>query len=233
MFLNIVLATFACLSVVYTSAPAVDSTVTIVTFSTETELTHKIRIPSFAFEVHALRAFVRDKRFVTILSTKGNLFAVDMLYLKALQLADYNIARALALCLLSVLDHRTLRFKIPLISALEFPLTFESDSLFKKRLNHLQKNLYSSSPKTETGDKDKLQHFFASAYLSYTSETLDLVPIIGVVIEYLEEAFIYDGSYDKRDIIANEQGNLFGRSLLNDISSLPSQYLILQTEARK
>ncbi|MBI5464835.1 MAG: hypothetical protein HY966_07795, partial [Ignavibacteriales bacterium] len=79
-------------------------------------------------------------------------------------------------------------------------------------------------------DKDKLQHFFASAYLAYASESAELARTTGNLVEWAEAKFIVGGADDWRDRRSNEQGKSFGRDLLVVKTLLPTDYLQLGLE---
>jgi len=79
------------------------------------------------------------------------------------------------------------------------------------------------------GDKDKLAHFFGSAFLSYSSNYFDLGNAIGYLVEVFEESFKVQSSIDERDLITNKLGNLFGTVLKQNKNILPSQIIILRT----
>jgi len=187
----------------------------------------KLFLPDFFNESKCLRSFVRDQRFQSLRTKEGELRTVDILFQKALALSDYNISRALALCLLTVLEHQELKIDLPLIPPFSFPLKFESDSIFYARVHHLPTQLYSDSPKSPDGDRDKLQHFFAAAYLTYATET-EFIPLLGGnTIEWFEKNFVVGGSNDWRDKAVNKQGILFAQALFSDPLALPSEFISL------
>ncbi|MCX7985223.1 MAG: hypothetical protein N3A63_10015 [Bacteroidetes bacterium] len=207
------------------------------TFSTQFEhpeySLRTIITPQFFQEVEALRAFIRDNRYATLKRMLTPEEAVNVLYLKALHLANYNCSRALALCLFSVLEHKMIQFRLPFFLAFSIPLTFEDDLLFYRRINNLPSHFYPDSHTYVDADRDKLQHFFASAYIAYTTETRTLVSILGTLTEWIEEHLIVGGSDDWRDKAVNEHGSAFGLALHVDRTVLPSAYLTLPLEARK
>ena len=150
---------------------------------------------------------------------------MNAIFSKSVKECDYNLKTALFSCLFSVLDHRYVTFKAPLGSTVNLPLTFETDSSFIVRVNHLPKRLYDDSPNTTVGDRDKLQHFFAGAYLAYLTDLPKLVEIIGNLIEWLEQRLVVDGLDDWRDKRANRQGASFGSALLYNKTSIPSEFI--------
>jgi hypothetical protein len=189
--------------------------------------------PQIIIDTKHIRQYILDERFQVLRNRCGDMRTIDAIYLKSLKIADYNIARALFLSLMAVLEHRKIDFKIPVVSSLKVPLTFEKDSIFSARIKHLPTHVYSDSPTTPEGDRDKLQHFFGSAYLSYASEAPAFTRIAGNLIEWGEAAFIIGGTDDLRDSRANKQGESFGRDLLVVKTLLPSDYLTFQYEDRK
>jgi len=199
----------------------------IVTFLTE------IFTPKIVTDIKYIRQYIIDERFQILRDRYGDIRALDAIYLKSLKIADHNMARALFLSLMAVLEHRNVDVKMPVFSFLRVPLTFEKDSIFTARVKHLPTHIYSDSPAALEGDRDKLQHFFGSAYLSYVSEAPEFTRIAGNLIELGEETIIVGGSEDPRDKRANRQGERFGEDLLIVTNLLPSDYLTFRYEDRK
>ena len=179
--------------------------------------------PDLVKDTRRIRAYVRDPRFALLLKRCGDMRAVDAIYLKCLQIGEHNVARALFLCLMGTLEHRDIYMKMPLIGFIKIPLTFEEDSLFNSRFGNLPSRLYPDTPRE--GDRDKLQHFFGSAYVSYATGSRDLTQTTGDLIEWGEAKFVVGGVDDPRDRRANKHGERFGRDLLTVKNLLPSDYL--------
>jgi len=192
-----------------------------------------IFIPKIITDTKLIRAYIRDERFQMLRERFGDMRAIDAIYLKSLKIADYNIARALFLSLMAVLEHRKVNLKLPILKLLDIPLSFEGDSVFYSRIRHLPARLYPDTPKGANGDRDKLQHFFGSAYLSYATEAPKFALTVGIIIEWGEATFVIEGSDDFRDKRANRQGGSFGRDLLVIENMLPSDYLTFPFEDRK
>ena len=189
--------------------------------------------PQIIIDTKHIRQYILDERFQVLRNRCGDMRTIDAIFLKSLKIADYNIVRALFLSLMAVLEHRKVDVKIPIVSSLKVPLTFEKDSVFSARIKHLPTHVYSDSPTTPEGDRDKLQHFFGSAYLSYVSEGPGFTRTAGNLIEWGEAAFIVGGTDDPRDKRANKHGESFGQDLLVVKTLLPSDYLTFQHEDRK
>lgn len=187
-------------------------------------IVEEIFVPQFIIDAGRIRNYVKDERFQLIRKWCGDKLAVDAIFLKSLKITEYNINRALFISLLAVLDHKSIAIKMPFRAVVNLPLTFESDSNFKFRLNHLPKKIYFDSPDNLFGDRDKIQHFFGSAYVSYIFESPELATAFGNGLEWLEERIVVDGKNDARDKRANKQGAVFGDDLLFDKCLLPSKY---------
>jgi hypothetical protein len=189
--------------------------------------------PQIIVDIKHIRKYLLDERFQVLRNQCGDMRTIDAIYLKSLKIADYNIARALFLSFMAVLEHRKVDVKMPIIGVFTMPLTFEHDTVFSTRINHLPVQVYSDSPKGAAGDRDKLQHFFGSAYISYVSEAPGFARMTGNLIEWGEALFIVGGTDDQRDKRANKHGECFGRDLLVVQTLLPSDYLTFQLEERK
>jgi len=184
--------------------------------------------PRLILDTRTIRAYVRDSRFRELTARCGDMRAVDGIYLKALRIAEYNIGRALFLSLMGTLEHENVGLKVPILGVLKVPLTFEEDSLFSARKMNLPSKLYTDTP--PEGDKDKLQHFFASAYLSYATESPELAKESGNLVEWGEAKFVVGGADDPRDRRSNAQGDAFGRDLAVVKTLLPSDYMRLPND---
>jgi hypothetical protein len=186
--------------------------------------------PQLIIDSKRIRDYVRDARFKELTLRCGDLRAVDGIFLKSLRITDFNLSRALFLSLMAILEHQNVDFKLPIVGGIRVPLTFEQDSLFKARKKNIPGRVYPDSPLNEEGDKDKLQHFFASAYLAYVSESPELARQSGNFVEWGEARFVVGGADDPRDRRANKHGEAFGRDLLVVRTLLPSDYLRLPYE---
>ena len=183
--------------------------------------------PRIVLDAKAIRAYVRDERFLQLTNLCGDHRAVDAIYLRALKIAEYHIGRALFLSMVATVEHQNLDVRMPLIESLKLPLTFEEDSLFNARTRNLPSRLYPDSPTDDHGDKDKLQHFFGSAYIAYATESREFAGSAGNVVEWGEAQFVVGGADDVRDRRSNKQGETFGHDLLSVKTLLPSDYLNL------
>jgi hypothetical protein len=171
-----------------------------------------------------LREFVVSPVFARWRAQQGDLPAVDLLFRRSLQLCWGNTGEALLVCALATFDHRTLGLRLPVINfVLWLPLTGEFPEDFERRVQALPSRLYPDTP--PEGDRDKLQHFFGSAYLTLVFDSPESADDVGEFIETGEEAFVVGGVRDPRDERANREGQKFGLGLMANVETLPSEYL--------
>ena len=172
----------------------------------------------------ALRDFLVSPEFTSYRREKGDVPAVDMLFRHGLDLCWGNTGEALLICMLATFEHRTLGLRIPVIGmVLWLPLTGEYKDEFDRRVRALPSLLYGDTP--PEGDRDKLQHFFGSAFLTVLFESPDAADDVGQFIEVEEEAFIEGGVNDARDVRANKEGQRFGLTLMSHREALPSEFI--------
>lgn len=187
-------------------------------------LTDAVRLlPPFLEASTLLKRYLRDDRFYQLRKTLDDTLAVDAIYDRALLLTDGDIGKALLVSMIAVMDHQRLGLKLPLFGTVYFPLTSENDSLFKQRRTNLPKRVMTDGGRG--ADKDKLQHFFGSAYLAYSVNSNTFAEFIGDLIEEWEQRFVMGGTTDTRDQAANAKGREFGSALQDDPSLLPSDIL--------
>ena len=183
--------------------------------------------PQAVLDARKIRAYVRDPRFERMRQLEGDIRAADAIYLRALTIGGYDTARALLLALLATLEHRNLPLRLPLAGIVSLPLTFEGQDHFDARVRNLPRMLYVDSPAGEHGDRDKLQHFFGSAAVAYSTESSDVAQTTGELVEWGEASVVQGGVDDPRDRRANAQGGMFGHDLVYLKTMLPSDYLRL------
>lgn len=170
--------------------------------------------------------YIISEEFSSIRNTYGDLTAIDTLYKKALDYHSGDISEALLATALATLAFKELPVRVPMLDIkLELPLAHVSDSLFNKKIDSLPKDLFFNSPKTKFGDKDKVSHFFGSAYFAESVTFFKLSKFMGIFVEFFEAAFKVEGFLDLRDIAVNNLGELFGNALNENPDLLPSQVL--------
>jgi hypothetical protein len=171
-----------------------------------------------------LKSFVRSKTFLLLRRRLGDLRSLDALYVRSMQLTDNNTAMALLLAAIACFDHRVVALKIPLIRIF-FPLSDESEAEFDRRVSNLPARIYPDTPGGPAGDRDKLQHFFGSAFLAYAFESESGAERVGLFVEQGEDIFIVGGVNDDRDLRADRDGGRFAKALLENNHRMPSEFL--------
>jgi hypothetical protein len=185
--------------------------------------------PKVIADAYALKEFVRSEEYARFRRECGDGHAVDALFDKAMRLSWDNVYEALLISLLATMDHRRFGVRLPLIGPLLWvPLSSEFPEEFEQRVNALPTRLYDDTPADHAGDRDKLQHFFGSALLTYLFESRDAAARVGEFIEMYEGRIIVGGVLDERDYRANLQGQEFGIGLLEDKSLRPLPFLTLR-----
>jgi len=180
-------------------------------------------LPLVFNNVQQLKLLMRDEEFQGIRRRWGDRHAVDVAFRWAEQLCWNNRAIALFITFAATIDHRNVGFRIPLLGpVLWLPLTGEFPDEFVERVRALPSDLFPDSPPGETGDRDKLQHFFGSAFLAYVFGGSEPAERVGEFVEWGEDAFVVDGVYDLRDQEANARGRRFAARLRDDREALPS-----------
>jgi len=186
--------------------------------------------PTFFEAELRLKHFIRSKRFSSIKKEYGELASIDSIFVRAKFLTNGNLSLALLLSTLATNDHRIIYFRFPIFDfRFPFPLSLESKEEFRQRFQNLPR--YFLDPLSD--NRDKLQHFFASAFLSYTFESKEMVKRMGMSVEKGEEQFIDGGRFDFEDLAMNKRGALFGERLSRYPESVPSVFIISQRSDNK
>ena len=185
--------------------------------------------PNNARTAALLQDFIRDTMFLHLRMKFGERAAIDAIYRQALYLTEDDKGTALLIATGGVLEHFRLGIRIPIFGVLTLPLTLESIDQFRMRYGNLPSRVFSDSADTVSNDKDKLQHFFGSAYLAFTDGGDNIAEHIGDWIERGEESFIVGGRDDARDRRANALGREFGLLLMDNPFAVPSDVLCRRT----
>jgi hypothetical protein len=160
----------------------------------------------------------------------NDLYAVDSIYLHAKDQLKGDISETFLSLTFAAVPYNNVPIRLPVIHLmLNFPLISSADSIFKLKDHNLPTRLFFDTPEDDFGDKDKIAHFFGSAFISYSSNIVDLGDLIGYFVEVFEESFEVQNQVDPRDIQANQLGKLFGKIVKKHKNVLPSQVLILKS----
>ena len=180
--------------------------------------------------VNHISEYIASERLVEIRNISGDLTAIDSIFLEALKFTNENYSDALLALMFATVPYREVPIQIPLIKSIVlYPLTSADQEIFLKKNENLPRYLFFDTPRNGYGDKDKLAHFFGSAFLSYESSIFDLGKLIGYFVEAFEESFKVQSTVDLRDLDVNEYGRLFGNLLKENNKLLPSQIFLLRS----
>lgn len=177
--------------------------------------------------VDSLSKFIASDYFQSLQKRAGSLELTDTLYHHALRLYEGDMSRALLSLTFATVPYKYVPVVLPLIKLhINVPFYAPGDSIFRLKNHNLPRELFYNSPEEDGGDRDKLAHFFGSAYLAYGSGIFDFTKIIGIFVEEFEEKFYIQSSADPRDLAADELGEIFGKTLKNNKEVLPSEVLL-------
>jgi hypothetical protein len=180
--------------------------------------------------VNYISSYIASEQFVDLRNEIGDISAADSIFAKAVNYTSGNISDALLALMLATVPYREVPIQIPLINvSVNFPLTSADEETFLMKNENLPRYLFFDTPQNEYGDKDKLAHFFGSAFLSYESHLFDMGKLIGYFVEAFEESFNVQSSVDLRDLDVNDYGRLFGTLLKENKELLPSQIFLLRS----
>ena len=181
---------------------------------------------SFYGGLFYLTVYMTTDEFKQFEKTHNDLESVDFIYEKALNFFDGDISET-CFCLMFVLiPYNHITVKVPVVGThVRFPLPSPPLSVFKKKMENTPKKLFFDSPNNDFGDKDKLAHFFANAFLHYNVSIFNLSEFLGIFVEYFEQGFFTEGGYDIRDLIANHIGELFADMVRHNPKAKPSDAL--------
>lgn len=170
-------------------------------------------LPGFLRAAYNTRLWVRDSLSS---DTTDDLGKIDQIYRRALSETNGDHTVALLAAAIATMEHRHIPFAI----GIDLPLTLETQEAFDQRVAKLPKRLFADLPNGD--DRDKLQHFFASAWLASALDSRHAADAIGWGIEIGEQLLLTGGVHDPRDIRANRLGQLFAELLNNHPTALPS-----------
>ncbi len=180
--------------------------------------------------INHISEYIASEHFIDLINEIGDLAATDSIYIQALQCTEFNYSEALLALMFATVPYRKVPIQLPIIRLLVYyPMISADEEIFLKKNENLPRYLFLDTPQNEYGDKDKLAHFFGSAFLSYESRFFDLGKLIGYFVEAFEESFKVQSSVNLRDLDVNDYGRLFGTLLKKDKSILPSQIFLFRS----
>lgn len=180
--------------------------------------------------VNHISQYIASEKFVELKNKIGDLSATDSIYNEAINYTGNNYGDALLALMLATVPYNEVPLQVPLINSIVYyPLISAEKETFLKKNDNLPRYLFFDTPNDNYGDKDKLAHFFGSAFLSYESNIFDLGKLIGYFVEVFEESFKVQSKMDMRDLDVNDYGRLFGELLKENKKILPSQIFLLRS----
>ncbi len=181
----------------------------------------RMMLPREMSLVYELRTFIAAQRPLLNRSRAGDLRRLDAIYIHAVYLAEGDPYLALLALSFATLPYHTFPARVPLLDfGLTVPVSTESHEAFRRRMDNLPGLLLPDSPRSL--DRDKLPHFFGSAWLQCVTNNPALVEMAGELLETGEEIFKLEGSRDERDIAVNRLGAEFAIALQRHEDVLPS-----------
>jgi hypothetical protein len=181
----------------------------------------KFLLPKGAAEGVALRSYLRSAAWTEFRKTHSDRESLDEIFNDADELCNDNRAAAILAASIACLEHKTIPLKLFFCITLEIPLTMESQHDFDARVSKLPEYIYDS----KIPDRDKLQHFFFSAYFMRVLKMNSLVSLLGDGVEIGEDLFIVGGVDDPRDRHANKDGRRFGEACDSETLPMPGKFL--------
>ncbi len=193
--------------------------------SAQLDFLKKIFEPPVFRVTDELRKYIRTELPPVSHDREEELHHVDLIYIKAMELARKQVGTALLAASIAVLNRTDIKPTFPLLGIITLPLPAEDSADAIARINKLPRYIYPDSPQGKWGDSDKLVHFFGSAYLTYESGARPIPDAIGKFVETGEVALKLDTAADPRDVFTNRLGQQFGQALSDGKDALPSDYL--------
>ncbi len=181
----------------------------------------KFFLPKGIAEGVALRSYIRSTAWDEFRKSHSDRESFDEIFEDADELCNENRTAAILASSVATLEHKTIPIKLFFGLTLSIPLTLESQQDFDARVSKLPEYIYD----IKIPDRDKLQHFFFSAYFMRILKMNLLVTLLGNVVEIGEDLFIVGGRDDPRDRHANADGRRFGEECDNDTLLMPTKYL--------
>lgn len=180
--------------------------------------------------VNYITGFIASERFDELKKECDDLALTDSVYLRAVKFEKQNYSEALFALTFAAIPYRVIPIKLPLLPVIvHYPLTSSNEATYRKKNEQLPRYLYFDSPPNNYGDKDKLAHFFGSAFITYSSHFFDLGDLIGYFVEVFEQNFKVQSGVDPRDLHTNGLGDMFGEILKKNKEVLPSQVMLMKT----
>jgi len=180
--------------------------------------------------INYISEFISSDYFNELKKTNNDLALADTIWLRMLKYENYDYSEALFSLTFAVIPYNEVHIRIPIINTIMvYRLPCASEDIYNKKNEGLPKRLFFDTPTDNYGDKDKLAHFFGSAFIAYGQNIFDFGDLIGYFVEVFEQDFEVQNSIDLRDLETNKLGNIFGEMLRINKNILPSQVMIIRS----
>lgn len=164
---------------------------------------------------------LRDSAHLRNSARLRDLRRLDALFDAALEVCDGHAERALLAAAVATIPYRSFPALLPLTGiSVTVPISIESDEDLRRRLRGLPAVLLPDTP--ESGDRDKLAHFFGAAWLEMRVKSAPLTCDAGLLVEYGELLFKLEGAVDERDLTVNALGARFADRIMDGLDAAPS-----------
>jgi len=181
---------------------------------------------SFYGGLFYLTNYMTSDEYKLFLHTHNDLETVDHIYEKALTFFEGDYSETFFCLTFTLIPYNKILMKLPVVgSHITVPLPSPPQKIFDEKLKNTPKRLFNDSPSNDFGDKDKLAHFFANAFLHYNVSFFNLSEFLGIFVEYFEQGFFSQGGFDRRDLTANHLGEIFAEMVHKNKNAKPSEAL--------
>ena len=199
----------------------------ILLFLTQTELFAQRKYDKdFYGGLFFLTNYMTSEEYMQFSQIHNDLEIVDHIYGKALTFFEGDYSETFFCLTFTLIPYNKILMKLPVIgSHVTVPLPSPPEKIFKEKLKNTPKKLFVDSPSNDFGDKDKLAHFFANAFLHYNISFFNLSEFLGIFVEYFEQGFFLQGEFDKRDLMTNNLGEIFAEMVHKNRNAKPSEAL--------
>lgn len=150
---------------------------------------------------------------------------LDLIYSFAVKVTNNNKSDALLALSMALVPYRNVPLRFSVLNfSIGIPLIASETNIFEKKNMNLPSKIYLDRPNGQSGDKDKIAHFFGAAFLAYSLNSFEITDFIGYFVEVFEESFGIS-KIDKRDLRTNRLGAEFGK-ILRKQNVKPSQIIM-------
>lgn len=178
-------------------------------------LSGNIRASRLSEAMLAISNYILSPAFSEI--HRDDLVRVDSIYANALRICGND--KSEAMLSLAVIFSPVSKIKL---FGLSVAIPTVGDSIYRAVSERTPSMLFSDSPKNLFGDRDKLAHFFGSAFLRYSKNLINISYYTGILVELFEDGMNLPGGLDQRDLAADLLGIKFAEETRDNERTMPS-----------